>query len=76
MAAEAVQAHDEDYEEIYQQLKHFKEDSGQQELVLPEGMSSADIRVAQVVVSRMKGLQLAPAAGNTGNRRQWVVKRV
>lgn len=74
MAAE-VQAHDEDYEEIYQQLKHFKEDTSQQQLVLPEGMSSADIRVAQVVVSKMKGLQLVPAT-TTGNRRQWVVKRV
>ena len=69
-----VQADDEDYEEIYQQLKHFKEDTDQDQLVLPEGMSAADIRVAQLVVSKMKGLQLCPLTA--GNKRQWVIKRV
>ena len=69
-----VQADDEDYEEIYQQLKHFKEDDDQDQLVLPEGMSAADIRVAQLVVSKMKGLQLCPLT--SGNKRQWVIKRV
>ena len=43
-----ITADDEDYEEIYQQLKYFRDDKEQNELILPEGMSQADIRVAQV----------------------------
>merc|ERR1719419_1348539 len=67
-----IAADDEDYEEIYQQLKFFRDDKEQNELILPEGMSKADIRVAQTVVNKMRGMELVP---NPANRRQWMVKK-
>jgi len=69
-----IVAADEDYEEIYHQLKCFRDDKNEVELVLPEGMSAADIRVAQHVVTKMSGLELVPV--QKGNReRQWIVRR-
>ena len=57
-------------------IKSFvpRDDKNEVELVLPEGMSAADIRVAQHVVTKMSGLELVPV--QKGNReRQWIVRR-
>lgn len=57
-------------------IKSFvsRDDKNEVELVLPEGMSAADIRVVQHVVTKMSGLELVPV--QKGNReRQWIVRR-
>jgi len=76
---------DEDYEEIYNQLKAFKkskscgpetegEEEDGEELVLPPGMSADNIQVARRLAEKIGGLRLISFTG-AQNKKQWKIVR-
>ena len=67
-----IKATDDDYEEISQQLRYFKENPRETELILPSGMDQNDIRVARIVASKLGGLELRELRG----RKQWKIVKV